>query len=316
MAWGWVVLSPGLGERMREGGPLARPIDAYVPELAPAFERHGVRLAILYGSQARGNAGPLSDVDVGVLFEPDLDRRARWDRRLDLLGELQRGFGRADAYVADLAGVPPLLCHEVWREGRLLYAASGTEPVEFGVGVLRDYADTAPLRRMQREALLARIERAELGHYPERRRSMVNAEVIVNRLGYIDEYLARLQEMASLSRDEFTGDVVNRAASERELEQVIQLALHIGSYILAADFPQRPHRWREVFLLLGRVEILPEGLAERLAGLADFRNGLLYLYEPVDADQVYEHVQRDPDDVRQFARHIVAYLRRSGALEE
>jgi predicted nucleotidyltransferase len=40
--------------------------------LDQAFESHGVVLAYLYGSQARGDAGPLSDVDVAVLFGPDL----------------------------------------------------------------------------------------------------------------------------------------------------------------------------------------------------------------------------------------------------
>lgn len=39
-----------------------------VPELkellAPAFERNGVRQAVLFGSYARGNATPRSDVDI------------------------------------------------------------------------------------------------------------------------------------------------------------------------------------------------------------------------------------------------------------
>ena len=58
-------------------GPLGD-LEPYQQALSEAFERHGVVLAYLYGSQARGDAGPLSDVDVAVLFSPDVPERERF----------------------------------------------------------------------------------------------------------------------------------------------------------------------------------------------------------------------------------------------
>jgi predicted nucleotidyltransferase len=52
--------------------------------LAQALDREGVVAAMLIGSQARGTAGPLSDVDIGVWHVPGLDPAARLRLRLDL----------------------------------------------------------------------------------------------------------------------------------------------------------------------------------------------------------------------------------------
>ena len=59
----------------------------YQQALDEIFERRGVAPAYLYGSQARGDAGPLSDVDVAVLFGPDVPENERFNRVLHLIGE-------------------------------------------------------------------------------------------------------------------------------------------------------------------------------------------------------------------------------------
>jgi predicted nucleotidyltransferase len=136
-------------------------------ELKRLLEGHGVILAYLYGSQARGVAGPLSDVDVAVLFQPQLAAKERWHRRLTLTAGLTSVFHRSDVFVADLAEATPLLKNEVRREGQVLYCADEDVRVEFEVQALREFEDTKLLRRIQQLYLLERIERGELGHYPQ-----------------------------------------------------------------------------------------------------------------------------------------------------
>ena len=89
----------------------------YRQALDEAFERHGVLLAYLYGSQARGEAGPLSDVDVAVLFGPNVPESERFNRLLHLIGEMGSVFRRNDVYVVDLAEASPLLRHRVYYFG-------------------------------------------------------------------------------------------------------------------------------------------------------------------------------------------------------
>jgi uncharacterized protein len=72
-----------------------------------------VRLAYLFGSTARGEGRPTSDVDLGVVL----------DAAGPLLGELAERLERdlrQTVDLVDLRRAPPLLLHEVLREGVVL----------------------------------------------------------------------------------------------------------------------------------------------------------------------------------------------------
>jgi hypothetical protein len=134
-----------------------------MPALQAACVRHDVVLAYLYGSQARGMTGPLSDVDVAVLFRPELPGNERFRQLLAVMGEFTEVFQREDVFVADLDNVTPLLRFEVYREGRLLYCQDDAIRVKFMTEALRDYEDTRPLRQIQRDYLFQSIADGTFG---------------------------------------------------------------------------------------------------------------------------------------------------------
>ncbi len=131
-------------------------LDAVLPALREVYMRYGVGLAYLYGSQARGDAGPLSDVDIAILFQPEVSRRQRDDRVPHVTGELMSIFKRSDVFIADLAEATPLLRYRVYRDGLLLFCADDRLRVKFMTEALRDYEDTQPLRDVQRRYLMQR----------------------------------------------------------------------------------------------------------------------------------------------------------------
>ncbi len=63
-------------------------INEFLKELNRVFCAHGVRLAYLFGSQATGQAGPLSDFDFGVLFGSAFSAEERFRRGLELSADL------------------------------------------------------------------------------------------------------------------------------------------------------------------------------------------------------------------------------------
>lgn len=124
-------------------------------EAVDLLNQHEVVLAYLYGSQARGEAGVLSDVDIAVLFAPELSKQTRFWQLLNLSNELGILLQRDDVQVVDLAEATPLLRHRVYYDGRLLYCPDDVVRVKFETDTMRDYEDTRPIRRINKKYTLA-----------------------------------------------------------------------------------------------------------------------------------------------------------------
>jgi predicted nucleotidyltransferase len=140
------------------------PLDAPARErLARALDREGVVAAMLIGSQARGSAGPLSDVDVGVWHEPGLDPAGRLRLRLDLAAAAARALGTDEVDVVLLNGATPLMRHRAIREAQRLVERDPKTRVRFEARALLDYLDTKPLRVELARGLRHRIEEDRLG---------------------------------------------------------------------------------------------------------------------------------------------------------
>ncbi len=122
-------------------------INSYRDSLDAVFQAHGVILAYLYGSQARGDAGPLSDVDIAVLFAREMNEAERFHHLLELHVDLARVFERDDVFIFDLEKGTPLLNNNVRVDGVILYCADEEARIDFEVRAFQQYVDTIPLRR-------------------------------------------------------------------------------------------------------------------------------------------------------------------------
>lgn len=136
-------------------------VAAYQPQLNAIFQRRGVVLAYLFGSQARQEAGPLSDVDVAVLFGADVPRERWSDGQIDLMGDLGALFQRNDVDVVVLNRATPLLAHRVVYDGAAIYEPEPLTRVRFEVKTLRRYVDTAPLRKLRWAYLGRRVSQRQ-----------------------------------------------------------------------------------------------------------------------------------------------------------
>ena len=111
-----------------------------------------VRLAAVFGSAARGEAGPRSDVDLGLLLDPDTR-----EARLGVEAALRRAMDR-DIDLVYLDTAPPQLRFEIARDGVLLHARSPGDWADFRARAMIDWWDWAPTARMINDAAIRRLQ--------------------------------------------------------------------------------------------------------------------------------------------------------------
>ena len=108
-----------------------------------------VRLAVLCGSEARGEAGGASDLDLAV-SGPDASELP------SLALRIERATGRRVDLVA-LTDAPPLLRFEIARDGRVLIERQPHLWSDFKARAMVDWWDWAPIARRFHAAAATRL---------------------------------------------------------------------------------------------------------------------------------------------------------------
>lgn len=102
----------------------------------------------LYGSRARGDASPRSDVDLGVLLR-ESSPGILGGVGPDLEGEIERAVA-LPVEVVVMNTAPSDLIHRILRDGILLLDRDRGARVRFEVQSRNEYFDLEPIRRLYR----------------------------------------------------------------------------------------------------------------------------------------------------------------------
>lgn len=121
-----------------------------------------VLAAYLFGSLARDQAHPSSDVDIAVLFELGLDAVSSLESQMQFEQDLESYTGRP-VQVTILNHSTLLLAYQVLRDGILLYERDQSERISFQVYTLKLYFDLQPRLESLNQAAIKRIKEVGLG---------------------------------------------------------------------------------------------------------------------------------------------------------
>lgn len=140
----------------------SEPVEVLTNKLQMVLARdERVDCAWLFGSVARREAGPLSDVDIAVMLAPQVGTRDRLDVAATLVEDLERRCPHVDLVLLDEAS--PLLKHRVLRDGLLLLERNPKRRVAFEARAIQEYLDFQPLAEIYDRALIARAAEGRLG---------------------------------------------------------------------------------------------------------------------------------------------------------
>ena len=127
------------------------------------LRRPEVEAAYLFGSQAKGSAGPTSDVDVAVLLGDAFDLDDHPMLRLEMMVELEAHLD-ADVDLVILNQANLVLCNQVLKYGRLVFERSHRKRVIFEVRSRQAYFDFKPMLDSLHKKLSQQIREEGLEH--------------------------------------------------------------------------------------------------------------------------------------------------------
>lgn len=104
--------------------------------------------AYLFGSQARGKAGPMSDVDIAILIKDNAPKGRELIHEEDYLSyKIAKLLGVREVNLIDLKSQGLIFQHNVLRTGKLIYDADPEYRIRFAAKVISDYCDFEPTLR-------------------------------------------------------------------------------------------------------------------------------------------------------------------------
>ncbi|MBI2459336.1 MAG: nucleotidyltransferase domain-containing protein [Parcubacteria group bacterium] len=105
-------------------------------------KRQEVSFAYLFGSQAKGKAGPLSDLDIAVFFNHKVSKDERNSIRYDIKDEIEIALEMPDKVdVIPLNDAQPLLEREVVYKGKIIYNKDDEARAHYEAGAIGRWLD-------------------------------------------------------------------------------------------------------------------------------------------------------------------------------
>jgi predicted nucleotidyltransferase len=119
-----------------------------------------VMMAYLYGSMADGSTLPSSDVDIGLVLDPNFALSAYEQLQLefDIAAEVERRCDIREADVRCLNIAPLTVQGMVLSEGILLYSRDEEFRIQYEVYTRKLYFDFLPVVEMMRTAFFERLQ--------------------------------------------------------------------------------------------------------------------------------------------------------------
>ena len=117
--------------------------DYLTEKLFPIFKKFRVLLAYFFGSQVKGKIGPLSDVDIAVLWQETESMPMK--KTLELQEAVMMRLKDYDRIeIGPLNNQALSFCYEVIKNGKCIYGKE-EDRVPYEVYILNEYLDFLPL---------------------------------------------------------------------------------------------------------------------------------------------------------------------------
>ena len=138
---------------------------------------------------------------------------------------------------------------------------------------------------------------------------MVDDVLILRKLSELDEYYQQINELATVTVAQYSGDWKIQRIVERTLQMMIETCVDIAGHIISDQGFRIPKSYADTFAVLHEKSILSDHLCRSLMKMAQFRNIVVHQYDQIDAGIVVGLLQRDLKDFVAYREAIVAHIK-------
>jgi uncharacterized protein YutE (UPF0331/DUF86 family) len=141
--------------------------------------------------------------------------------------------------------------------------------------------------------------------------SPVEAGIIRRKLAAIVENLKALEPIARMTQRQYLDDLYKRKATERLLQELIETAIDINTYIIVQTGQTVPDDYYESFIKAGALQVISSDLAEKLAPSAGLRNRLVHEYNRLEHSVVLDAVKKAEELYTEYVRQVKDYIEKT-----
>mgnify|MGYP006311735185 CR=1 FL=1 len=132
---------------IRDGKKLPADVMTKIPAVIEKISADEDVMALYaFGSLAEGNLKPLSDLDFAVLLSSSLNKSARFDKSIDLIGVFNQTLKSDEVDLVIMNDDPIRFAFHILRTGKLLFCRDRGKLTDFIEKTTKRYLEFKPIR--------------------------------------------------------------------------------------------------------------------------------------------------------------------------
>jgi len=137
---------------------------------------------------------------------------------------------------------------------------------------------------------------------------LYNLSLITERVNIIRHSVKRLKLLAEIPKEEFCNNDDLIDIAENRLRRALEALFDLGRHLLVKSGAGIPSDYRSVIKMLHENGMLPEDYANKITGMAGYRNRLIHDYNKVTPEELYYILQTRLPDLELFCQYVVDYV--------
>lgn len=136
---------------------------------------------------------------------------------------------------------------------------------------------------------------------------LIDRKIIEKKLNNLKHEINKIENMdftmEQILKDEDIQDIL-----DRRMQIAIEVCIDVATHLAAGKELPRQEYASDIFLLLGKNNVISQETAKKFAGVVGLRNILVHEYADIDYMLAYSNLDEKIKDLKTFAKEVLEFL--------